>query len=85
MRIWLISAILLTGCASIRDAPKEVFIPVSVPCIEAKDIPAKPQFIADADLAKMSDADLIISLRTEQLAYRGYTPLIESLLQGCVK
>lgn len=75
----------LTGCAGLPEVPREVKIPYPVPCLDSKDLPAKPQFVTDAELAKMSDADLIISLRTDQLEYRKYVPLIEAIVQGCVK
>jgi len=84
VRILLIP-LLLTGCASIPEVPKEVLIPVYTPCIYAKDLPAKPPFLTDSEMAKMSDADLVISLRTDQLNYRGYVPLVEALIEACVK
>jgi hypothetical protein len=75
----------LSSCASLPEVPKEVRIPYPVPCLESKDLPAKPPFLTDSEMAKMTDADLVISLRTDQLNYRGYLPLVEALIQACVK
>jgi hypothetical protein len=84
VRIVLIAA-LLGGCTTLPDAPTEIRVPVPVPCLFAADLPAKPQFLTDSEMAKMSDADMIIALRADQLAYRGYVPLIDALIQGCAK
>jgi hypothetical protein len=81
----LLAVSFISGCQSIPDVPKEVRIPYPVPCLEFKDLPAKPPFLTDSEMAKMSDADLVISLRTDQLNYRGYLPLVEALIQACVK
>lgn len=76
---------MISGCASIPDAPKEVRIPYPVACLESADIPAKPEFRTDSELAKMSDADLILSLRSNDLERQKYLPVIEALLQNCIK
>lgn len=75
----------ISGCASIPDTPKEVRIPVPVPCLSASDLPAKPDFVTDAALSVMTDGDLILSLAADRRQNQGYRAELESLLQACTK
>lgn len=77
--------LLLSGCASIPDAPKEVRIPVPVPCLSASDLPEKPNFVTDAALSVMTDGDLILSLAADRRQNQGYRSELEAVLAGCVK
>ena len=77
--------LLLAGCQSLPDAPREVLVPVAIACLNAADLPARPAFAADADLAKMSDAALILALRANDLERQRYLPQVDALLVGCAK
>lgn len=81
----LLLCVMVTGCASIPDAPTEVRIPYPVPCLTADQLPAKPQFVTDAALSVMTDGDLILSLAADRRQNQGYRAELESLLQACVK
>lgn len=75
----------LTACQSIPDAPTEVRIPVPVACISADQLPKPPAFVTDADLLKMTDGDLILSLATDRRQNQGYRAELLAVIQGCVK
>ena len=74
--------LLLSGCAS---TPDTVLVPVSVPCIEAKDLPAVPVFITDAELLALPDGAFVIALGADRLERIRYMALTEAILSGCVR
>lgn len=77
--------LLLAGCnGSLPPAPREVRVPVPVPCVERSEIPAKG-FLDDKALAAMDDFRLVISLRTDQLAQRVWIETTSALLEACIK
>lgn len=78
-------AILLAGCATVQPVPEKVFIRVPAPCIEASQLPAPPVAKSDADLAKLPDFDLVITLATDRLEYRRYSNEAAAVLTACVK
>ena len=74
----------LSGCAATLPAvPAEIRIPVPVACIDK--LPDKPALFTDEQLSKMGDAELIISLRIDQLNARGYIAQADALMMACVK
>lgn len=77
--------LLLSGCASIPNLPKEVLVPVPVACIASSDLPAKPDFVTDAALSVMTDGDLILSLAADRRQNQGYRAELEAVLAGCVR
>lgn len=78
-------AVIISGCASIPNPPKEVRIPVPVPCLSASDLPEKPDFVTDAALSVMTDGDLILSLAADRRQNQGYRAELEAVLAGCVR
>jgi hypothetical protein len=83
MRPWPI-LLLLTGCnATLPPVPKEVLVPVPVPCIEK--MPDAPIFLSDFDLAKLDDWNFVLELRRDQLELRGHVGVLNAVLQACLK
>lgn len=83
MRIWPL-LLLLVGCnATLPPVPRETLIPVLVPCLDR--MPERPQFLADADLAKLDDHAFVLALRIDQLELRGHVAILTATLQACVK
>jgi len=83
MRSWPI-LLLLAGCnGTLPPVPKEVLIPVPVPCVES--LPERPPFMTDAELSKLEDFAFVIELRRDQLALRGFVATQDVLLQACLK
>jgi len=77
--------LLLAGCnGSLPPAPKEVRIPVPVPCISRGDLPPK-DFLEDSALARLSDFDFVIALRLDQLNQRTWIEKADALLEACVR
>jgi hypothetical protein len=89
-RDWLLAAalaaillLILAGCAT-PQLPEVVKIPVAVPCVREAELPRPPTVVSDADLARMDDYDLVLTLaadRDELLAAWIYAA---ALLKGCV-
>lgn len=75
-------ALLLAGCAGLPDAPREVKIPVPVPCLS--ELPTKPVFVTDAELLAMPDAAFVIALAADRLERAKYMAVTEALLLACV-
>lgn len=81
----MLLCVMAAGCSTMPDAPKEVRIPVPVPCLSASDLPKKPDFVTDAALSVMTDGDLILSLAADRRQNQGYRAELEAVLAGCVK
>lgn len=81
----LLLCVMATGCAGIPDAPREVLVPVSTPCLSQDSLPKPPAFVTDAQLAAMTDGDLILSLAADRRQNQGYRAELEAVIQGCVK
>lgn len=77
--------VMAAGCSSLPEAPREVLVPVSTPCLSASDLPSKPDFVTDAALSVMTDGDLILSLAADRRQNQGYRAELESLLQACLR
>lgn len=69
------------GCQSIRDAPKEVLIPVPTPCITK--MPDSPRFITDAELRQLPDGAFVIALGIDRQQNAKYRVELEAVLRAC--
>jgi len=79
----------VTGCAApppqvVREAV-EVRVPVPVACIDAVDLPAAPRLAADAELARLPDAELVLTLEQQRRLLREYRNRAEPLLAACAR
>jgi hypothetical protein len=77
-------ALLLASCGS-APAPvtQRVEVPISVPCVAADAVPAKPIFQFDKLPTTASDGDKILALVRDWARYRKYTADLEAILSGC--
>lgn len=73
-------AALLTGCAT--PVPNVVKIPVPVPCAPP-DTPERPAMTPNAELAKMDDQALILTIAAERLEQGAYAAQAEVILKAC--
>lgn len=73
------SLALLVGCTTI---PKEVRVPVPVPCIPER--PARPSLLADAELRAFDDYGLVIALARDRRLRQAYEAELEAALAGCL-
>jgi len=81
--MWLL--FVMAGCAQIEplpDVPKEVRIPVPVPCVEPGQIPAAT-FITAAELLALPDAPFVYALARDRLDRSNHIARLEAILQGC--
>lgn len=77
--------LLLAGCGTMLPVPREVKIPVPVPCVDARDVPAKPPIATDADLLKLDDYQFTLTIWLDRRMLQQYSDLQAALLIGCVK
>lgn len=75
----------LAGCATNQPLPTIVKVPYALPCLTADQLPKSPYARTDAELAKMSDFDLVINISADRLEYRRYATEASAVLLACVK
>lgn len=83
MRAVLCCAAVLAGCAQEPVLPRTVQVPVPVPCVKAADVPALPLSKPNAELAKLGDEALILTIAAERLLLLGYALKASAVLEGC--
>lgn len=70
----------LAGCAGI-EVPKEVRVPVAVPCVEQ--VPQRPSMMSDQELLALDDYGLVVALARDRRVRQGYIVELEATLEGC--
>ena len=81
-KYFLIFAVVwLTGCATSPEIPREVRVPVPVPCIERP--PVKPSMLSDAELLALDDYGLVIALARDRRVRQGWEAVLEATVEGC--
>lgn len=78
----ILSFIALSGC---QAAAQKVYINVPQPCLSADQLPAQPVAKTDAELAKMTDSNLILNLAADRLEYRRFSNEAGALLVACAR
>jgi len=76
----------LTACApalKIPDPPKEVRVPVAIPCLKPEDIPQRPNMLTDAQLDALDDKRAVIALGHDRRVRQAYQVVMEAVVQGC--
>jgi len=80
--VWiLVSCAVLAGCSSVPTAPREVRVPVPVPCIEQA--PQRPSMLSDAEMLALDDYGLVLALARDRRVRQGYQATLEAVVQGC--
>jgi len=80
----ILVCILLAGCAGTPTAiPIKIAVPT--PCLTRDQLPDPAKASSDADLAKLPDGDLILSLAQDRLEYRRYSNEATAVLEACIK
>ena len=80
----LLVILLLSACSSVLpSAPKEVRIPVPVPCVDT--IPARPKLLTDPELAKLDDFALVLQMRADGIRARDHIGVLEAVMGACIK
>lgn len=79
--IWILVSCALAGCASGPQIPKEIRVPVPVPCIDQ--VPQRPSMLSDAELLALDDYGLVIALARDRRVRQGYIAELEATVEGC--
>lgn len=81
--IALCLALLLAGCASTVEIPKEVQVPVPVPCVDQKDLPAPPAIASEAELLLMPRYERTLRLWIDHARLVTYQAQLEAIARRC--
>lgn len=79
--LWILVSSALAGCSTIPEAPREVRVPVPVPCVTQA--PQRPSMLSDADLLALDDYGLVIALARDRRVRQGYEATLEAVVAGC--
>ena len=79
-----LQVVLLSGCIT-TGTPIPIKIQVPIPCITADQLPAAPKAATDADLAKLDDGDLVLTLAADRIEYRRHSNEASAVLVACTK
>ena len=86
--ILLLALLILSGCTSkpepaVRVVVQEVKVPVSAPCIDKKDLPARTDYVTIK--VKKSDTPVVKVRKMDKLVQQqdGYIGVLEKALNGC--
>jgi hypothetical protein len=80
------AALILAGCNSMPWTGAAVDVPVTVPCVRATDVPARPTLMAD--VAWATDANPFQRARAllvDRLLLIAHADRLESLIRACVE
>jgi hypothetical protein len=72
---------LVAGCSTVPEPPREVRVPVPVPCIEKA--PERPSLMSDGELLALDDYGLVIALARDRRLRQGYQTELEATIAGC--
>lgn len=80
------AAVMLAGCAGLRGVVTTADVAVATPCVQAADVPARPELLADAVWARTSDPfERARALLVDRLRLLRHAGRLESLIQACVE
>ncbi len=72
---------ILAGCASSPQIPREVRVPIPVPCISQA--PVRPALLSDQDLLALDDYGLVLGLARDRRLRQAYEAQLEAAIAGC--
>lgn len=81
MHVRVLLPLLLAGCATGPEIPREVRVPVAVPCVTQA--PQRPSMLADEELLALDDYGLVIALARDRRIRQGYEAELEAVVAGC--
>lgn len=77
--------LLLVGCASTVDIPREVSVPVPVPCVKPELLPERPGFMTDGDILAYDSYRRTWALWMDRALRQAYEAQLEAIVKGCSK
>jgi hypothetical protein len=81
--VLLSACALLTGCGTAPPATQTVEVPVYVPCVREKDIPAAPTYEFDRLQPGAADGEKILALARDWPRGRAYESRLRAVIEGC--
>lgn len=82
----LVCCAAVAGCTPalrIPDPPKEVRVPVAVPCLKPEDVPQRPSLLSDQQIDALDDKRAVIALGKDRRVRQGYQAGLEAAVKGC--
>lgn len=86
--VLLLALLILSGCTSkpepaVKVVIQEVKVPVSIPCIDKKDLPNKQDYVTIN--IKKNDTPIVKVRKLDKLTQQqdGYIGVLEKVLNGC--
>ena len=78
-------ALALASCAGIPEikVPKEVKVPVPVPCVDPAKRPQRPAMALDDDLLSMDRGTRTLRTWRDRELQQAYTAELEAVVEGC--
>jgi len=84
MRLILILP-LLAACSSQPSVElREVRVPIAVPCLEAREVPTRPEILGNPELQRLDDFQLVLAIASERLDLIAHTDILHAVLGACV-
>lgn len=82
MRVLLMLAVVLSGCASAPPATQTVEVPVYTPCVKA--VPARPDYEFGKLGPAATDGDKVLALARDWPRAMKYGGELEAVVAGCL-
>ncbi len=79
----LFLAIVLAGCATSLEIPKEVQVPVPVPCVDPKDLPVPPLIATEAEILLMPRYERTLRIWIDHARLVTYQAQLEAIARRC--
>ncbi len=82
--LWTFGALALASCSTEPvTVPREVKVPVPVPCVDAAKRPKAPHLRSSADLLAMDRGTRTIATWSDRLKMEIYLAELEAVVEGC--
>jgi len=80
-----VSSFFIAGCNTMPSIPDTVYVPVQTPCVNIKDIPAKPEFESLAPDLLVSDGELFLYIARDFARAKSWAEQLNEIAKACSK
>lgn len=79
----MLGMLVISGCASTVEIPREIKVPVPVACIAQQDKPQRPPLASDAELLALDTYRRTWALWGDRANREAYASKLEAIAEGC--